>query len=1041
MGGASAQVRPRTSAFTFRVLGPLEVFADGSTVAIVPGRQEVVLAGLLLEAGRVLSSEHLVRLLWDEDPPGTARTQVQICMSRVRKLLSAADIQARIVTRAPGYLLQTDPDTLDLTAFRHMVAEARTLVAERRTDEAVGKLRTAVGLWRGPCLNGIPSRVLERVAQQIDEERLAAMETFLQLELDLGRHHQLIAEIGRQVDENPLRERFRSQLMLALYRSGRQAEALEVYRKGRALLQEELGLEPSENLRLLERAILTDAPELRLPTPAVTAPARGFGDASPGVVTVAAPAEGSDSEEPLRPLVPRQLPVDTEDFVGHGDLVETVESILGSTSANRVMGIVVIVGRPGIGKSTFANRVAHRLSESHFPDGQLYCDLRGARPDPVEPREVLGRFLRALGIPGPLIPDSLDERAEMYRSLLADRRMLVVLDSAASEAQVLPLLPGAKTCGVLITSRTRLTALPGAHRVALDILQTDESLELIANVIGHQRVQKEHEAARSLARAVGGLPLALRIVAARMAARPHWSLASMVERLADERRRLDELTHGEMTVRTGLSMTYDGLGDQDRRLLRLLSLAQGSTIPSWVAGALLDNPYPYPSDLLDPLVDVQMLDVAGVERSGELRYRFHDIIGLFAREQLTAESDGTERREAVRRLGGGWLALAGQANRLLFGSDYLLGTASRWHPPQSHVQTLLADPADWMDSERENLSLTVEFLAMEDEDEYAWELAVSLVSFYEARGYLDHWARTHRKALGAARRRDNKRGQAALLGSLGTLHLNRRHLRESGAALSRSLALFEELADSKGRALCLRDLAFLERIKGNDDRALELYERAVRDFDRSEDPVGRASVLTQSADILLRRGEIDRVERQLREALEIHRSAGYTGGQARALQRVGQVHLRRGQLAEAHDVLAGVLNMVVDTGDVIGEGHLLHDLGRVSARMGQADDALSFYGRALSLRERILDHTGVAVVRLDMAALLLESGRTALAGELLAEARDTFDRTDMVRELRYAETLMARMGVLSGEERTTAAMGAVCDDASSTVGPATPEAG
>ncbi|MCS0600864.1 tetratricopeptide repeat protein [Streptomyces sp. LP11] len=1010
MTGVHLESRDRSAGFTFQVLGELKVFGDQGAVPVTAGRQQVVLAALLLESGRLQNCDHLIRLLWAETPPETARTQVQICVSRMRKTLAAAAVKAVIETRPPGYVLQIDDTALDLNVFRRGVADAAALGGEGRTAEAAALLRTAVGLWHGPCLNGVPSDALVRVAEHIDEERLAATESFVELELALGRHHQLIAETARLVVENPLRERFRGQLMLALHRSGRQAEALEVYRQGRTLLMDELGLQPGEDLRLLERAILTEDACLRLERPAGTA-LRGT-EQMPGAPAgpEPEPAAAEDGRTAARAAVPRQLPVDTGDFVGHQRLVAEAEGVLTNTSPDRAPGIVVVTGRSGIGKSTFAARVAHRLAESHFPDGQLYCQLRGGRADPVDPREVLGRFLRALGLPGPAIPDSLEERGAIYRSMLADRRILVVLDDAVGEEQIFPLLPGGRSCGVLVTSRARLTALPGAHRVTLDILDERSSLELFGNVIGADRVHGEPEAARALAAAVGGLPLALRIVAARLAARPLWPLAYMVQRLADERRRLDELTHGEMTVRASLSLTYDGLAETDRTLLRLLSLTKGSTFPSWIGGALLDAPdaYPYPSDLMEPLVDVQMLDVAGVDATGELRYGFHDIIRLFARDRLAAESDESERRAALRRVGGAWLALIGEAQRRVFGTHYIGGPAVRWNPPADHVRTILARPLEWLDTERENLSLTVESLAQEGEDGYAWELAVSLAPFYEARGYLDHWARTHRKALTAVRRSGNRLGQAALLASLGSLHLNRRNLPEARRALTTAAGLFEESGHTKGLGLCHRDLGLLERFAGHDTAAMDLFARAERDFGDG-DPWARASVLVQRAVILLRRGDFRRVEAELAEALEIWRDLGCLGGQARVLQRAGQLHLHRGQLDEARTALSEGLGMVRDEGDVIGEGYILHDLGQVHARLGELTEAGAYFARALSVREDILDQAGAASVRVDLADLSLRAGDSAKAGGLLTDALEVFGRLGMAEEEERAAGLLTRV--------------------------------
>ncbi|MET7421156.1 BTAD domain-containing putative transcriptional regulator [Dactylosporangium sp. NPDC005555] len=984
---------PGRGQIAFRVLGPLEVTGHEGPVRVPPGRQEVVLAALLMDINRVVGSNHLVDLIWNEDPPDTARTQVQICVSRLRRNLADAGIAASIATKPPGYLMQATDESIDLHVFNRLVTEARGLADGGAKAEAAELLRSAVALWRGPFLTGISSDALRAKALRIDEDRLNAAETYLDLELELGRHHQLVGEIGRLVHEHPLRERLRGQLMLALHRSGRQAEALEVYRTGRDLLIEELGLMPGDDLRNLEAAILAGDGTLHEVADRGTGPER----AAPVVVS-APPVEQ-----------PHQLPADTADFVGREDLIKTAEDVLTSTDAQRAMGVVVIVGMPGVGKSTLAKHIAHRLDRDHFPTGQLYCDLGGTRAVPAEPVEVLGRFLRALGIPGPMIPDDLDERAEMYRNLLARRRVLVVLDDAASENQVLPLLPGSETCAVLVTSRARLTALPGAHQLELDILDTAQALELLGRVIGAGRVAKEAQAAIALVRTVGGLPLALRIIAARLAARPHWSLASMVDRLANERHRLDELAHGEMTIRASLSLTHDGLDRSARQLLRLLSLAEGPTMPGWLAGAALDDRRPFPSDLLEPLVDVQMLEVVAVEPTGEFRYRFHEIIRVFARDQLVADGDEAGRVAARARMIGGWLAIAEQAHRKVYGGDYtvLHGSAPRWQPPPAYVEQVLADPLEWMDSEHVNLCVAVEQAAEAQLHELCWDLAATLVTLFEARGYHEQWEKSHRQALAATDRAGNVRGTAVLLGSIGTLHISRGQPDQARAALERASGLFRQLDDRHGLAMCHRDLGLLDRQRGADDDALDGYQHALRDFDHVGDVVGRASVLTQRAHIWMRRGDSRTAHAELEEALEIYRSAGYVGGQAQALRRIAQVLSQRGESAQAERILAEVLTMVQRSGDVIGEGHLLRNLGEVNAEMGRFTQAREMFVRGLTVREQVMDHGGAALIRFDLARLMDRIGEPVAAAELLERAIATFQDRSMELERGQAERLLA----------------------------------
>ncbi|WP_282697742.1 BTAD domain-containing putative transcriptional regulator [Streptomyces sp. CC208A] len=985
---------------------------------VPPGRQEVILAALLLESNRVVSTSQLVDLIWEDNPPETARTQVQICVSRLRKMLADAEGEVALTTRPPGYVLHTDAGNVDAALFTGLVQRARVLRESGEPEEAVRLLRSAVTLWQGDCLTGLDSGPLANKARQLNEERLAAVELRIRLELELGRHDRLVGELQRLTHEHPLREKLHGQLIQALYWSGRQAEALEAFRTARRYLAEELGLEPSRELRDLEAAILagelpppaattaaaTAARPVPPSTPASGTPGTEQQDEAPATAAETTPTPVAESIR--HDTVPHQLPADIADFVADGQRLAALEKALTGGDGRGTVGLAAITGKPGTGKSTLAVHVAHALAETGFPDGQLYCDLRGTTATPATPVEVLGRFLRALGIPGQLIPESLDERAEMYRTRLSARRVLVVLDDAAGESQVLPLLPGSRGCAVLVTSRARLTALPGAHRVELDVLDEDRALELLARIIGGDRVSGEAVAAEALVRTVGRLPLALRIVAARLAARPHWTLASMVQRLANERHRLDELAHGEMTMRASLSLTYEGLAPDDRGLLRLLSMAQAPTLPSWLAGALLDDHRPFPSDLMEPLVDVQMLDVAGVEPTGGFRYRFHEIIRVYAREQLAAQHPPEVRRVAFARMAGGWMHLAQEAHRKVYGGDFtvLHGDAPRWQPPASYTDEILADPLAWLDAEQAALCGMVGHAADEGLHDLSWDLATSLVTLFEVRGHYDLWERTHLTALAAVRKAGNLRGTAAIRASLGSLYMSRNQYDTARQALTSALDVFQALDEPMGEALCRRDMALIARTAGDDSAALELYRRSLADFDRAGDVVGRAIVLTQSAHIRMRQGETDLAQKQLDEALDIYEGIGYTGGRARTLRRVGQMLLEQGRSDLAVLTFTEVLELCRDSGDVIGEGHLLRDLGHAFTVMGRPDRARDFYDRAVSAREQIMDFSGGALARLDLARLLTEEpGRSR---RLLTPAVEVFRERRMTRELAEAERLL-----------------------------------
>jgi DNA-binding SARP family transcriptional activator/DNA-binding CsgD family transcriptional regulator/uncharacterized protein YegP (UPF0339 family) len=781
----SAQSSTRNADMRFRILGPVEVTSGERLMRIQPGRQQVILSALLLEPNRVVSIDRLIDVVWGEKPPATARSQVQICVAALRHMFADLDVEPPIVTRPPGYLLRVADSQVDSQAFARLVADAAAASQDGRLEDAVELLRQALGLWRGPALGGEAGPVLSSAAVRLEEARLTALETCLDLELRLGRQQTLIGELGSLVAEFPLRERLRGQLMLALYRSGRTAQALEVYREGWRILTSELGLEPGEELRKLKTAILTEDPSLQ-----------------------PEPRQGAGHD--ARPVVgPHQLPADMVDFTGREPLIEQAEAAL--LNGNDPVGhdpavrALVITGKAGIGKTALAVHVAHRIAERRFPDGQLFCQLAGTQRTPISPADVLGRFLRALGIPGTAIPDSLDERGEMYRSLLSGRRLLVVLDDVAAVRQVIPLLPGSGSCAVIITSRMRLTEIPGARVLDVDLLPPTKAIDLLGKIIGTPRVTSESTAAAALIRMVGGLPLALRIVAARLAARPHWSLASMVGRLADERRRLDELTHGDMMVRASLLLTYEGLEPRAAQLFRLLGALPATTIPSWVAAALLDENPVEAAGLLERLVDMQMLDVTGPDLDGQPRYGFHPIIRLFAREQLTNESR-QDRDEAVSRVLRGWLTKVQQARREIYGSEtaVLQGKTPCWMPTgDSYPGTSPVDPLRWLEAESVNLVAAVGQAADEGLDEMCWELAVGLVALFEVGGYFDEWQQTHERALDA----------------LGQVRATLGKRTEAKELLRKAITLREQIMDKAGAAQVHLDLAPLLTEQGEQAQA------------------------------------------------------------------------------------------------------------------------------------------------------------------------------------------------------------------------------
>jgi len=977
----------------YRILGPLEVSnGPAGKFDVPPGRQQIVLSALLSEANRVVSIEHLIDAIWEDDPPSTARTQVQICVSSLRRDLGRIGCAEAIITRMPGYVLQVAFGQLDSQLFAQLSAKADVLSRTGEAAAAAAALRQALELWRGPALSGITSRTLTARATQLDEARLTALESCLDLELGLGRHRQVIAEIVTLVAEYPLRERLRGLLMLALYRSGRQAEALDAYRLGRELLVDELGLDPGEELRRLETAILADDPALRLDQPAI--PAHRQPPASTGAI------------------VPFQLPADISDFTGRQDWIEEVEKLLADGTDRRAPRVVVLVGKPGVGKSALAVHIAHRLAEKHFPDGQLYSDLGETRTPPATAFDLLGRFLRALDIPGSSLPDTVDERAEMYRQCLARKRILIVLDHAHSEPQVLPLLPGSNRCGVIVTSRSRLTGLPGARVLEIDVFEREQAIEMLAAAIGIERVGAEPAAAEALIRLVGGLPLALRIVAARLAARERWSLAWMLERLSDERRRLDELTHGGMMVRASLALTHDGLAPDTRRLLRLLGVLDGLSFPTWVAAALLDLDLYRSGDLLELLVDAQLLEIAAVDINGSPRYKFHDLIRIFAREQLEQHEDDAERGAAVLRVTGGWLALAGEAHSRIYGGDFtvLHGTAPRWNPPRSYSERLLADPLMWLEAEYSNLCSAITLAAETGLDEVCWDLAVTAVTLFEARCYFNDWERTHQQALAVTEAAGNRRGSAALMCSLASLRLSSSRPRAARHLVQDALDTFIEIGDVHGVALARRNLALLLLGAGQGEQALAEFSVALEEFRKAGDPIGRAHVLTQIARIEMNHDNQEAAAGRLHEALDICREFGNQRVEIQVRFRLSELMMRQGRWREADALLADLLEAVRAGGDIVGEAQILRRSGLVKARLGELGAAEELLRTTLLVCEQAMDHGGSAETRLELALVLASRGDYGQATGLLGQAITTFTERNMTSARQRAEQALAAIG-------------------------------
>ncbi|MFF8505140.1 BTAD domain-containing putative transcriptional regulator [Streptomyces anulatus] len=963
-GNNSETGRPRID---YRILGPFEAGVGSTPLNLGGARQRTVLATLLLDANRVVSTDRLVRAIYEDAPPATARAQLQISISGLRRLFATHGADNAIITHPHGYMVQATEESFDALLFQSLVTKARKLRDAGQQGESAATYRRALGLWRGTALGGMSSEVIRSGADRLTEQRITATEEHIQLELSLGKHSLLIGELCSLIEEFPLRERLRGQLMLAYYRSGRQAEALNVYRDTRRLMLDELGVEPDVRLRQLEHSILATDPRLDLPESRAT--------------TAAGPVA------PTAPVVPEMLPAAVADFTGRESLVSDIRELLTSSRDRSPLAvpIVSVVGRPGVGKTATAIHVAHEVAED-FPDGRLFADLHGVVSATVSPAQILERFLRALGVKGTAIPESVDERAEIYRALLAKRRMLIILDNVAEERQIRLLLPGKPTSAVIITSRRHIGSLAGANRVNVTTFASDESADLLGRITGAHRVAAEPEATKTLAALCGHIPLALRIAGARLAARPHWEIAELVERLEDETHRLDELKYADVGIRAGLSLTYESLSEGARALFRRLAVLEEGAFSPWAAMALLDLPEMVVRDLLHELSDAQLLDIAGSAFGRNQQYRLHSLIRVYARERLVADETTEARESAISRVLGCFLFLLMEARGREYGQDVLISShdVSLYALPDVLVDRVLADPLEWFSRERSALLPCVRQASVMGFTEHCWGLAVTAVTFMETQVCLDDWRETHDVALAASRKAGDKVGEAATLQSLGSLAVTRQDFSSAENHLLRSAALFQEIGDTLGSALATRGLGYLARIHGRLDQATAHYEAALKVFRRTGGSVAVAYVLNNLAQLRLDNGDKAAAGPLLDEALGLSREGNGRRVEAQVLHRLGQTHLDGGDYEAALHAFGQVLEIARLIGDHTGEVYALHGLGSARLRRGETEEAAEALHRALARAEANEE-------RLMTSRALVTLGETSLsagdAGESVAYLR------------------------------------------------------
>ncbi|MGP4019472.1 AfsR/SARP family transcriptional regulator [Saccharopolyspora sp. 5N708] len=880
MAPHGSPIEAPSTGFEFRVLGPLEVRVNGTAQPLGSTPVRALLACLLLEPNQVVSMDRLIDTLWDHDPPASARTIIQGYVSRLRRLFAdGGPARPEIVTRSPGYLLRVDSDRIDAHRARALIGRAHGL----RPAERSRVLSEALTLWRGQVLSDIvSSRLYRMVAPNLDELRLLAMEERVAADLELGRHHQLVLELSTLVDRYPLRERLTGQLMLANYRAGHRAEAQARYHALRQRLSNELGLDPGPELRELYERLLRDDPTLRNPQRRPE-PALGIG----------------------RPI-PAELPPAPAGFVGRRRELAELDRMLAERERGASL-LAVVTGTAGVGKSALALTWAHRV-EHEFPDGQLYAELRGfdSQREPLPPGEALTSMLKTLGVAANAIPVELDDRTALYRSLLAKRRVLVLLDNARDSEQVRPLLPGSTESLVLLTSRRRLDGLvvySGARVLPLETLPTATAIELLDRAGVPGKSVSEPAAAAQLAELCGGLPLALRIAAARLAANPARGVSDLVHELTDERNRLHalDIDDADTSVRRAFDISYRSLHPVHADTFRLLGLVPGQTFTAHAVAALCGTDAASAQRRLRALALAHLVTEQAPDRFG-----MHDLLRVYARDLLAPPSPADTK--ALRRLLTHYLVTADHARRFLRPArddlDFSIGPEAPRPEIADRSQALA-----WFDAEWPNLVAAVRAANAEGMHELAWPLVRLQFNYLMVRCPWEEWIRVYTDGLASARAVDDPAGKVLMSAGL-------------GVAYSRS---------------------------GQLDAALAHYDESYRVAVQTGDPARLAMTQVNMGSVLFRLKRYEEAKVHCQDALRVYRSLGDRYFVAGALNNLAMVEQVNGELTEALAHLREAEGLYRDADDLETLAMVLNNCGEVSIELDRIADGERFHHEALDV--------------------------------------------------------------------------------------------
>ncbi len=968
------------------LLGPVELRLEGRQLKLGSDKERALLAALALEVGRPISMNSLLERLWDGKAPPRARENTHTYISRVRKHLRLAGTgpsSPRITSRAHTYVLNTDPDSVDLNRFQRLTDLAGAVATSGEDERVVDFLTRAEHLWQGEALAGLPGTWAETVRSTLAERRLQATISRIAALHRLGRFADSIGELSAMVRHHPEDETLAGQLMLAYYGSGRYTDALRVHQRARRLLMSEFGSRPGDELDRIHRGVLDRTPVDRLLRTA--APAASSGP-SPG---------GHSSAQPP----PRNLPYQPPLIGRRSELDALMASIDTEPGEGAVLTLETVSGMAGVGKTAVAVDTARTLAP-RFPDGQVFLDLRGHSPsqEPLSPGAALAMLLRLFGAPADSIPVRLDELIALWRTTIADRRAVIVLDDAAGPDQVAPLLPGNSPCLTIITSRRHLTGLPHAVPLALDVLPTDDAITLFRSFAGTARTQDITETAR-IVRLCGHLPLAIELVANRFRSRPSWSLTTLGERLARSPGPLGEIRNADQEILRAFALSYRTLDATQRTTFRRLGLHPGPDFTTESAAALLDLPPKETERLIESLLECHLLREPAPDR-----YRFHDLLGEYARMLALSEDSAREREQALERLIAFYLWNAEQADRVAYPRRIRLAPEDTQEPAALSRMRNAHEARAWFATEHGNLLAVERHARTHDSRPSAARLAHALAGFLESECHwqdaidilqhaADHWSHT-----------GDQPAQCHALLCLSSNHANTGRYAQAVEAGERALAIARAIGDREAEWEAYRNLGVIYWHIGENETAVVMHQRAFAIGIATGNVLNQARSRNNTAISLLALGELERALDHFQNAISGFRSAGDEAGVIRTLNNVGDLYARRGDYAQARKAFEELLPLTESTGNAYTQAMVRTNLAANLAETGEIDRALALHHRALTEFRMLGDRKSQATAYNGLGEAYFKEGSVDASVEnhlkALDIARDIGTSQEVTRALR-----------------------------------------